>query len=117
MSFLVAGGFPMVFILVFGAIALAGAARFALRPTPGRVRPVVAYGAAVGLASVAGFAADLVAVSRAVASNPAWAGSDQLPIVLVVGFGEALSPVVLGAAVLAVVALLCAVGLRRLPPE
>ena len=57
-AFMLAGGFPMVFIVVFGAVALFGALRFALTPERGRVGAVLAYGASVLFAAVAGTAFD-----------------------------------------------------------
>lgn len=117
MTFFLAGGFPMVFIVVFGAVALAGAGRFALWPERGRVGAVVAYSAAVGLAGIAGTLFDLTAVTRAVAEHPELRESGDLATILVVGSGEALSPAILAAGVLSVVALLAAVGLRRLTPD
>jgi hypothetical protein len=54
-------------------------------------------------------------VSVKVPANPEMAASENLPIVLLVGLGESLTPAILGAAIVAVTALLVAVGLRRLP--
>jgi hypothetical protein len=46
-----------------------------------------------------------------------WPRADNLPIVLLVGLGESLTPAILGAAIVAVAALLVAVGLAAYPPE
>lgn len=115
MAWFVGGGFPMVFIAVFGAVALAGAVRFALHPMPGRIGPVGAYGAAVALAAIAGVAVDLSFVARV-------ASGEDIPDEMVVrialmGFSESLAPAILGFAILSVVALVTAVGLRRMPPS
>jgi hypothetical protein len=115
MEWFASGGFPMLFIAVFGSVALAGALRFALQPAPGRVGPVVAYGLAVGLAAVAGVAVDLATVAR-FASGEA-IDPDQRARIVLVGVSEALSPAVLGFAVLSVVALITAIGLRRMPVD
>ncbi|MEZ4234576.1 MAG: hypothetical protein R3F59_00105 [Myxococcota bacterium] len=70
MTFFVGGGFPMLFIALFGTIALVQAVWFAIQPRPGRVGPVAAYAAAVGFAAVAGVCVDLAATARHVAQDP-----------------------------------------------
>jgi hypothetical protein len=112
-SYWVAGGFPMVFVAVFGLVAIASSVRFALAPAPGGARAIVAYAAAVVFVSLAGTAFDLVAVARYVAREEPV--GDQLTTILVVGGSEALSPVILGFSLVAVAMLATAVGLRRRP--
>jgi hypothetical protein len=115
-SFFLAGGFPMVFVLVFGGVAIASAGRFAMQPVAGGARSIVAYGAAVAFTSIAGLAVDLAAVGYNVVEHPEWAAeAGGIGAVALMGLGEALSPVILGFALLAVTSLLTAVGLRRLP--
>jgi hypothetical protein len=115
-SFFLAGGFPMVFVLVFGGVALASAGRFAMQPVAGGARSIVAYGAAVAFVSLAGLAVDLVAVAHHAVGDPELvAEAGGIGALALLGLGEALSPVVLGFALLAVTSLLTAVGLRRLP--
>src|SRR5688572_6809409 len=115
MTWFVGGGFPMVFIAVFGAVALAGAVRFALHPIPGRVAPVVAYGLAVAFAAVAGVAVDLSTVTRVVSSPDI--APEMVSVILLVGISESMAPAILGFAILSVTALVTAVGLRRMPPS
>jgi hypothetical protein len=115
MWFILAGGFPMIVILVVGAIALVGATRFAMTPIAGRLPFLGALAMAVAATSFAGMCADLLTVSVKVPSDPEMASSPDLPIILLVGLGESLTPAILGASIVAVVALLVAVGLRRLP--
>jgi hypothetical protein len=115
MWFLLAGGFPMIVLLVVGAMALVGAARFAMTPHPGKLPYLGALALAVAATSFAGVCADLVTVSVKVPANPEIASAENLPLILLVGFGESLTPAILGAAIVAVIALLVAVGLRRLP--
>jgi hypothetical protein len=69
----------------------------------------------VACAAVAGFAVDLGAVADFVGANPEVVAEAGLATIALLGLGEALGPVILGFAVLAVVALLTAVGLRRQP--
>jgi hypothetical protein len=111
---MVAGGMPMVVILIFGLWALLSAGSFALRPAAGRLGPIAAQALAVLCASATGVAANLIAVSIKVPGNPEWAQSPELPLILLQGFGEALSPLVLGGSVVTVVALITSVGLRRM---
>ena len=115
MWFIMAGGFPMIVLLVVGVIALVGAVRFALTPIAGRLPYLGALALAVAATSFAGTCADLLTVSVKVPASLDMASSENLPIILLVGFGESLTPAILGAAIVAVLALLVAVGLRRLP--
>ncbi|MEQ1570115.1 MAG: hypothetical protein ABMA64_31060 [Myxococcota bacterium] len=108
MAFFLAGGFPMVFVTVFGLVALASAVRFALAPAPGRVGPIVAYGVAVALVSIAGALVDAGVVLRVVAQS-----EENQATILLVGLSESLAPPILGFSLVAVVALVTAVGLRR----
>jgi hypothetical protein len=110
-EFFQAGGFPMLFVLVFGLVAIGSALRFAVSPAPGRAGPIAAYGAAVLCVSVAGTAFDLATVARYVAARQPT--GDELLTVLVIGAGESMSPLVLGSSLVAVAALATAVGLRR----
>jgi hypothetical protein len=115
MWFILAGGFPMIVILIVGVIALVGAARFAMTPVARRLPYLGALALAVAATSFAGTCADLLTVSVKVPAHPEMASNENLPLILLVGFGESLTPAILGAAIVAVVALLVAVGLRRLP--
>jgi hypothetical protein len=115
MWFILAGGFPMIVILLVGAMTLVGAARFAMTPIPGRLPYLGALALAVAATSFAGMAADLLTVSIKVPGNPELTSSTDLPIILLVGFGESLTPAILGASIVAITAILVAVGLRRLP--
>lgn len=109
-----AGGAPSFVTVVFGLVALVAAARFAWRPEPGRLAYIGGLGLAVLFASLAGVAADLAAVAVNVAGNEAWASSPELPVIVLMGFGESMAPAILGFSVLSVVALVSAVGLRRM---
>ena len=75
-----------------------------------RLLPVVRH-----LISIpAGVAADLATVFTQVPANPELAGSDQLPLIVMVGIGESMAPAILGFGVLSLVALVASVGLRRM---
>jgi hypothetical protein len=115
MWLLIAGGVPMLFIVVFGLVAIAAAARFAWAPGDGRWSHVAALATAVGFASIAGFAADMMSVAVHVGENPEWQTSDNFRVVVLEGFGESMSPLILGFAMVAAAALVTAVGMRRAP--
>lgn len=114
MDFFRMGGFPMFVILVFGAIAVVNAARFAWAPGPGRVPYQVALGAAILFAGLGGAATDLMTVALQVPANPDWATDPQVGLIVLAGFGESMAPVVLATGMLIAQALLVALGLRRL---
>lgn len=112
---MVAGGAPMVVIVVFGLVALFGAARFAWRPDRSQLPWLCGLGAAVFFSALAGVAADLAAVGINVSGNPELSGSDQLGLIVLAGVGESMAPAILGFGVLSLISLVSAVGLRRLP--
>ena len=114
MEFFRAGGFPMFVILVFGALALVNAARFAWAPGPGRVPYQVALGAAILFAGLGGTAVDLMTVALTVPSRPEWANDPQVGLIVLTGFGESMAPTVLAFGALIAQALLVGLGLRRL---
>lgn len=114
MEFFRMGGFPMLVIVVFGLLGVVNAARFAWAPGPGRVAYQVAIGVSVLFAGVGGVAIDLIAVAVQVPQHPEWIADAGLPLVLLQGLGEALTPLVLACGVLIAQALLVALGLRRL---
>ncbi|MGZ3448425.1 MAG: hypothetical protein ACXVEF_02435 [Polyangiales bacterium] len=106
------GGFPMFFILAFGLIALGTAFGYAIKPVRDR-ESFVRWMALATLASVfCGTAADLAAVASYVASHamePA-----RMCAIVIEGIGESMSPSILGFSILSLVALMMAVGKRRL---
>jgi hypothetical protein len=111
MSFFVAGGFPMVFVVVFGLVALSAAIAHARNPSTSRLAAAGLYGLAVALTSVAGTAVDLSVVFARYPDFPA----EQATTYALVGVSEALSPVILGFSILSIVALVSGLGSRRLP--
>lgn len=114
MDFIRMGGFPMIVILVFGALALVNAARFAWAPGPGRVPYQVALGVTILLAGLGGTATDLMTVALTVPQREEWANDPQVWLIVLTGFGESMAPTVLAAGALIAQSLLVALGLRRL---
>lgn len=105
------GGFPIYFVLAFGAVALGTAARYAFAPTRTRRRFVEQMARATLFSTLAAVAADLATVGVNV--NDRWdEWSRQLGRVLCQGVAESLSPAIIGFPLLALVALLVAVGSR-----
>ena len=110
----VAGGWVMFFLLAVGVLALVWAAAFAARPDPTQFDRITCLSRAVAWGVVAGVATDLAAVGTKIPANPKWAHSPDLPLLVLQGVGESMSPAILGGAILSVVALLTAVGHARL---
>jgi hypothetical protein len=110
---IVAGGFPSLVIMVFGLIAIAAAVGFAVKPEVRKLPYLGALCAAVLCSVFSGVAIDLIAVSKYFEQKGAELG-DSFGQVLIIGVGESLAPVVLGFSVLAIVALVSAIGFRRL---
>ena len=112
---MMAGGAPMIVIVVFGLVAVLASAHFAWRPRPEALYYIGALCLAVLFSIFAAVAGDLIEVCVSVAGNPDMSSSPQVGMILVEGLGESLSPAVLGFSVLSIVSLISAVGLRRLP--
>jgi hypothetical protein len=108
------GGAPMWAILFFGVLDFAAALRFAYRPVRAHLPAIAALGLAVLFSIACGMMADIAAVGSHVARSPQWANHPQIHLVLLQGLAESMAPGILGFSALSLVALLCAVGLRRL---
>jgi hypothetical protein len=106
------GGFPMWFLLVFGALSLLAGARFALRPEASRLRLAVALGLATLFTVLTAIGADLATVGHQapeyLAHHP-----EQSLVFLLQGFAESMSPAILGFTMLTLVALFVALGCYR----
>lgn len=108
-----AGGAPNLVILLFGFIAIGAAAGFAWRPETRKLPHLGALCAAVFFSTICGAATDFAAVSHYIEANGEALGS-KFGTILVIGIGESLAPVILGFAFLSIVALIAAIGFRRL---
>jgi hypothetical protein len=111
-TFFLAGGAPMLFVLGLGLAALIAAARFMRTPDPRRTGTVVALTLAAAFATLCGVATDIAAVGKNVAQNDEL-GAD-MPRVVLMGVSESMSPMILGGTLLCVTWLVMAVGYRRL---
>ena len=107
------GGFPMWFLLAFGALLLISGARFALRPDSARLRPVLALGAATLFTTATAICADLATVGHQAPDYLARHPEVTLAGVLLQGLAESLSPAILGCTVLTLATLFIALGCYR----
>jgi hypothetical protein len=108
------GGAPMWAIVVFGLLDLLAALRFAYRPVRAQLPIVAALGLAVLFSIACGVMADIAAVGSHAFSRPELANDPKIYLSLLQGLAESMAPGILGFSTLSLVALLCAVGLRRL---
>jgi hypothetical protein len=115
LEFFLAGGVAMLPILVFGVLAIVAAVAFARKPDERRFAMVRALSATTVFGTLAGVAACIGAVMTKIPSNPEWAHSPDLSLIVMTGLGESMSPPIMGFALLAVAWLVVAVGWRRMP--
>lgn len=108
-----AGGFPMIFILLFGLITLGAAIRFAWRPDERRVAAVKALSWAVLCAIGAGITSDLAAVGYNVTHRD-FGPDAQTHMIVLEGFAESMAPGIVGFTLLMLAWMVMAVGYRRL---
>jgi hypothetical protein len=113
LRFLMAGGWPIWWLLILGLPLLTLAAGYMFRPAAHRVAVIRSLTAAVAFASLAGMASGLIAVAWTTTSVEALRSSPDFSRIVIVGIGEALTPVALGFTLLSLVWLFVAVGSRR----
>ena len=116
MWLLMAGGAPMIVIVLFGLVGSGAAARFAWQPELGRVPYIAALCLAVLCSIPASMAADWMAVATNVAGHVE-PSDPQFWLIVLEGSGEAMSPAIVGFSVLAVIVLVSAIGFRRMVPR
>ena len=108
-NFFLAGGFPMWFTLLFSVLALVTAGTFVRRGQPRSIAVLRALTAATVFVSLGGATADFSAVMWKAARG----GHPDLPLFVMQGLGEAVTPVTLGFSLISIAWLLVAVRLRR----
>jgi hypothetical protein len=111
-EFFMAGGVSMWFLLLFGALTLAGAVLFARRPDATRLGAVKALSVATLCSVGAGTASDFAAVGYNVPQH--FADEPNIHMIVLTGIAESMSPAILGFAILSIAWLIVAVGHRRL---
>lgn len=107
------GGFPMWVVLAFGFTTIATAFAFAVRPSARHVRFIKSMNAATLFAAFGGVLMDFSTVAHVVGNREDMAAELRTRIVLM-GFGESMAPGIMGLTFAALVAMLLAVGQRRL---
>ncbi len=115
LQFLLEGGVPMLPILALGLVGVGAGVRFLWRPDRHSAGFFAWLAAAQFCATLVGLVSALGAVFTHVPSNPEWAHSPDLHLVVMTGLAESTRPGTLGFSLLGVMALLVAVGHRRLP--
>ncbi len=111
LEFLRAGGVPMWVVLSLSSVSLVVAARFALAVDARKLAMLRALTWAQGFAVASSLAANTLSVLWTVGRDPELV-ANPVPALLV-GFGEALTPAVLGLSALTASWILIAFGLRR----
>ena len=111
------GGFPVFFLLAFGLTAMAFAVRFASAPSRRIFRTTLALCAATLLTSINGIFAAFSAVGHQAPEYLKRHPDHSLAEVVLLGFGESMSPGILGFTILSLTALILAVGLWRQEPS
>jgi hypothetical protein len=106
------GGFSMWFILAFGGVALVTAFAFAVRPMARSERFIVWMGLATLAATLCGVSSDIAATFYAAAGEEM--AMEQRVRIAMEGTAESMAPAIVGFAILSLVALMVAVGKRRL---
>ena len=114
MEFFAAGGWPMIVVLLFGALTLVGAGAFFHKPEERHIGMIRGLSVATVFSVLCGVCADLATVFTKVPSTPEWAQSPDLPLIVMQGLGESLTPAILGFSLLSLAWLVTAVGVRRL---
>ncbi|HTU57876.1 MAG TPA: hypothetical protein VMF89_05570 [Polyangiales bacterium] len=113
-NLIVTGGWIMGFLLILGGFALFTAFDFTRRPQLDKLPRLEALSRAIAWAITTGVGADLAAVGTKIPAKPEWAHSPDLHLLLLTGVAESMSPIILGGALLSVIALLTAAGHARL---
>ena len=107
------GGFPIWFVLAFGALTLWCSARYAATPRPERLPLAGALGLATLFSTITAVCADLATVGHQgpvfLAQHPGM----QVYALVLQGGAESLSPAIIGFSVLTLAALLTALGCYR----
>jgi hypothetical protein len=111
------GGFPVIFLLAFGLLAMAFAVRFATAPSVRVFRTTLVLCAATALTSINGMFAAFAAVGHQAPDYVKAHPGSTLAEVVLLGFGESMSPGILGFTVLSLIALILALGVWRQNPS
>ncbi len=106
-------GFPIWFVLAFGALTLLCSARYAAAPRPERLPLTAALGLATLFSTITAVCADLATVGHQGPAFMAQHPGTPLYELLLQGGAESLSPAIIGFSMLTLAALLGALGCHR----
>lgn len=112
-EFLRAGGIAIWYVLALSLPLFALSAHFAYRPAPKRLALVRGLTWALVFGIVSAVSTNLMAVFNKVPDNEEWAHSPDMPLIVMKGIGESITPAVLGFTFLSLAWLLVAFGMRR----
>jgi hypothetical protein len=112
-DFIRAGGWVMFVLIALGIAMLVPAALFARSATPQRLALIRALTVAMVFAVITGVTTNIATVCHYVVEN---APKEPLPVLLQ-GFAESITTVMLGAGLASVAWILVAFGVRRMPHE
>lgn len=112
-DFFIRGGWIMWFLLVVGLWGIGAAASFAAHPVAHRLARIECLHRALCWAVVTGVAVDFAAVGLQVPNRAEWANSPAVHLIILEGFGESMSPAILGGALLSAMALITTIGHSR----
>lgn len=116
LNFIRAGGVGMILVLLLSVPCLLAAGAFVRAPDPRRLQMVRALSTALVFSVLTAVCSNLAAVMSKVPEHPEWSKSPDMPLIVMTGLAEALTPTLVGFAVLTVTWLLMAVGYRRSEP-
>jgi hypothetical protein len=115
MGFIRAGGFNMFVLVALGLFAIPTAVGFARNADPHRLSLLRALTRALVFSAVIGFVSGLAVTALRVAHDPE--AMKQALAILLVGFAESCANLILGGGIAAIVWILIAVGVRRMPHD
>ena len=113
LDFIRAGGVSMIFLLGFGIAILIPAIKFARNADPQRLSLIRALTLVIAFATIVGVTSGFAATCHYVVEN---APKEPLPVLLQ-GFAESVTNVIIGGGFLVVAWILVAVGVRRMPKD
>ena len=112
-DFIIAGGYGMFILLALGVAILIPAVKFARNADPQRLSLIRALTVAIAFATVVGVTSGFAATCHYVVGHEP---KEPLPVLLQ-GFAESVTNVILGGSILTVAWILVAVGVRRMPKD
>ncbi len=116
-EFMRAGGFGIWIVLLFGVVLLIGSARFAWKPNDGRVGFLRGMSTTTLFSIGTAVSTNFATVMWSVAGKDEWGKSPDMPLIVMTGIAESITPAILGFAFLTLAWLMIAVGHRRMTPS